>query len=243
MIGVDILRAGGNAVDAAIAIGAALMVVAPHQCGMGSDAFWLIHRGAEPTVAANATGRSAAAASTEAIRAAGQAELSPRSGQAVTVPGAVDGWREVHRRFATMDLQRLLEPAARLAEKGVPVSPYFAARLAAGDELLAARPGSARVFRPQGRTLGFGDRLQQPDLAATLRRVAADPRCFYEGELGEQIAAAVRDEGGWLTAADLAEHVTDLESPLRAPFRGWDIEEMPPNSQGITALVALALFS
>lgn len=147
LVGTDILRAGGNAVDAAIAVGAALMVVAPHQCAMGSDAFWLIHRGVEPTVAVNATGRSAAAASAEAARQGGRTALSPHSGQAVTVPGAVAGWRDVHQRYGTLDLQRLLEPAARLAERGVPVSPYFAARLAVGDELLAGHAESARVFR------------------------------------------------------------------------------------------------
>lgn len=243
LIGVDILRAGGNAVDAAIAVGAALMVVAPHQCAMGSDAFWLIHRGAAPTIAVNATGRSAAAASAESARAGGRTALPPYSGQAVTVPGAVAGWSEVHERFGSVDLPRLLEPAARLSEKGVPVSPYFAARLAHGDELLADRVESARVFRPHGRPMAVGERLQQPDLAATLRRLAADPDCFYQGELGERMAAAVRDEGGWLTAADFADHVTDVDTPLRAPFGGWEIEEMPPNSQGITALIALGLFS
>lgn len=240
--GLDVLRAGGNAVDAAITVGATLMVVAPHQCAMGSDAFWLIHPAGEATVAVNATGRSAAAASAAAVRASG-GTLAPRSGMAVTVPGAVGGWADVHGRFASMELPRLLEPAAGLAQSGVPVSPYLAARLQDADEVLASRGESARVFRPGGRAIGVGERLHQPDLAATLRRVAADPGCFYQGELAERMAAAVVEDGGVLSATDFAEHATDFTTPLQAPFHGWQIEEMPPNSQGITALVALALFS
>lgn len=243
IVALDVLRAGGNAVDAAIAVGAALMVVAPHQCAMGSDAFWLIHRGEEPTVAVNATGRSAAAATAAAVRTAGSGELPPRSGMAVTVPGAVGGWADVHVRFASMELPRLLEPAAALADTGVPVSPYLAARLDDADELLASRRESARVFRPGGRAIAVGERLHQPDLAATLRRVAVDPGCFYQGDLADRMAAAVCDDGGLLSAADFSKHTTDVTVPLRAPFGGWDIEEMPPNSQGITALIALAIFT
>jgi gamma-glutamyltranspeptidase/glutathione hydrolase len=241
LAGLDVLRKGGNAVDAAIAVSATLMVVAPHQGSPGGDAFWLIRPAGGPTVALNATGRSPIAASIEELAAQGHQRIPAYTAYAVTVPGVVDGWFQAHRRYGTVDLPRLLAPAITAAEEGVPITPYLARRFHAADEVLRSRPESARIYRPNGRRVQVGDRLRQPDLGRTLQLLANDPSSLYRGTLAERIADAVRAEGGWLALDDLQRHTSDWLEPVGGRYQSWTIEEIPPSSQGVIALVALAI--
>jgi gamma-glutamyltranspeptidase/glutathione hydrolase len=241
LIGVEVLRAGGNAVDAALAVSAALMVAVPHQCSPGGDAFWLIRPPGGPTLALNASGRSASGASATELTARGQNAMPARGGASVTVPGVADGWKTAAARFATRCLAELFEPAIAAAAGGLPVTPYAARQLAAADALLASRPESSRVFRPAGRPVRVGERLCLPDLSETLAALAEDPRAMYEGGLAERIARTVHDEGGWLTVDDLAAHESVWTSPVSGRFRGWEVDEFPPNSQGWLTLVTLRL--
>ena len=243
LVGIDVLRGGGTRVDAAIAIGAALMVAEPHQCGLGGDAFWLIRASGGTTVALNASGCAPGAARADELLAGGLSAVPPRSAYAVTVPGVVSGWAAAHDRYGRLPLDRLLAPAIATAQTGVPVTPVVAAQFATSLPLLASRAESSRVFLAGGNPPRVGDRLVQPDLARTLAQLATDPAAFYAGGLAEQIAEAIRAEGGWLTADDLARYRCDWTEPAAAPFGDWTVEEMGPNSQGVAALVGLELLS
>ena len=240
-VGLEVLRGGGTAVDAAVAVGAALSVAHPNQCGLGGDAFWLIRpRGAE-TSALNASGRAPAGAAPGDLLDRGLTEIPPRSAFAVTAPGMVAGWRDAHARFGRTEFARLLAPAIEAADRGLAVTPLLARYIRRSEEILRARPEATRIFLPGGRAPAVGHVLRQPDLAGTLRALAHDPGAFYAGAPAEAIAAAIAAEGGWLDAADLAAHTSDWVAPLTLSFGGWDVQEMPPNSQGMTALMGLAL--
>ena len=240
LAGLDVLRDGGNAVDAAIAVGAMLVTTQPHQCGLGGDAFWLVRRDGA-TVALDASGRSAGAASAALLRERGLDAVPERSGLAVTVPGVVDGWRAAHERFGTVELERLVAPARAEAEAGTVVTPILAAELDAEPSLLAQRAETRRVLLPRGRPPAVGERLPLPDLAATLGTLARDPRSLYDGSLAERLCDAVGADGGLLAPDDLAAHRSEWREPLAAPFAGWVVEEMPPGSQGVVALLGLRL--
>jgi gamma-glutamyltranspeptidase/glutathione hydrolase len=236
-IGCDVLKAGGNAVDAAIATSAALMVACPMQCGPGGDAFWLIAEPNGTVHALDASGRASRHADPAVLRAQGHATIPPRSGFAVTAPGAVDGWSTARRRFGSLPLAALLEPAAALAEDGVVVSRHLHAsfqvclgELVAKDALQLWGGRSPQVY----------DRLKQPALAGLLRgigREGADH--LYGGEIAAAIARAVADAGGWLDAADLAAHASDWVAPVQGRFRDLDVFTTPPSTQGFSLLMTL----
>jgi gamma-glutamyltranspeptidase/glutathione hydrolase len=238
VVGVDLLRSGGNAVDAALAVSAALMVSAPHQSGPGGDGWWLVARPGEDPVVLNATGESGSAADATSLLRQGHQAAPRTSAVAVTVPGAIAGWAEVHGRYASRDLRDLLEPAIVAARDGLPVTPYVARQLAAADDLLASRPATDAIYRPGGHCLRPGDRLVLGDLATTLETIARDQRAIYEGRIAELIVEALHSEGGWLTADDLADASATWEDPLAGDFGGWAVWEAPPNSQGITVLIS-----
>jgi gamma-glutamyltranspeptidase/glutathione hydrolase len=241
LAGLDVLREGGNAVDAAIAVSATLMVVAPHQGSPGGDAFWLIRPAGGPTVALNSAGRSPADSNVEELVAQGYKRIPPRTAAAVTVPGVVDGWVQAHSRYGKLDFSQLLVPAISTAKEGIPITPYLARQFHVADEVLRSRPESARIYRPRDRPVKVGDLLKQPDLGNTFRLLASDPSSLYQGALAERIARAVRAEGGWLSIDDLHRHTSDWLDPVAARYQSWTIEEMPPSSQGVIALVALAI--
>lgn len=236
LAGVEVLRSGGTAVDAAVAVGALLGVAQPNQTGIGGDAFWLLRPRGGPTLALNASGRTPAGVDPSAIRS-----IPPRSALAVTVPGTTSAWAAAHERFGRLDYERLLAPAVEAAEDGLPVTPLLARALRGARELLGSRPESARVFCPGGRPPAVGERLRQPDLARTLRALARDPQALYRGELAGRVAAALAAEGSTMTAADLAEHRADWVEPVAHAWRGLQVEEVPPNSQGLAVLLVLAL--
>jgi gamma-glutamyltranspeptidase len=246
------LRAGGNAVDAAIAAAATIAVVYPHMNGIGGDSFWLIHDGARGRLRAlNAAGRAAAAADLATYRARHGAAIPARGGAAaLTVPGTVGGWGEAHRLSrdalgSPLGWAALLEPAIAHARDGVPVSPSQVRTTAAAAALFgAAAPSEVRrtlwpVFHPERLA---APRFVQADLARSLEAIAARGADeLYRGALARRLAAGCAAVGSPLTAADLAEHRAAWEEPLRVRYRGGVAAAAPPPSQGVAALAILAL--
>ncbi|MCQ0970272.1 gamma-glutamyltransferase family protein [Paracoccus sp. TK19116] len=237
--GLSMLAQGGNAIDAAIATAAALTVVEPTGNGLGSDAFCILWDGTQ-LHGLNASGRSPAAWTPD--RFAGLKAMPERGWESVTVPGAISAWVELAERFGTLDLPTLLAPAIRYAEEGFPVSPVIAALWARGASLLKNQPGFAECFMPGGRAPRAGERFRNPDQAETLRQIAETKgRAFYEGALAEKIAAFAAQHDAALTVEDMAEHRADWTGTISTDFDGAELHEIPPNGQGIAALMALGM--
>jgi gamma-glutamyltranspeptidase/glutathione hydrolase len=234
--GVDALRAGGSAVDAAVAANAMLAVVYCNACGLGGDAFALVWEPGDARLHGfNGSGRSPAALSIEAVRAAGHSSMPARGPLPINVPGAVDAWARLLERFGRRSLADAVAPAARTADEGYALTGINVRSIAAG---LPTFDAAARaVFERAG---GAGDTFRQPLLAATLRAIADGGRdAYYGGPIGEEIARAVRAAGGVMTAEDIAGHHGDWVDPISTVYHGWEVATIPPNSQGITALMAL----
>jgi gamma-glutamyltranspeptidase len=240
--GADVLRSGGSAADAAVAMAATLSVVYPHMTGIGGDLFALYYdaRSGE-TAAYNGSGAAAALATVDRYAANGMRAIPERGGpSALTVPGAVEGWFALHERFGRRDIPRLLEPAIRYARDGVPVARSLARSLAEERHLLLEDDGASAVY---GAGLGIGDLLVQPALAKTLERIASDGReYFYRGEGAAAIDAYCRRIDSPLRADDLAAHRGEWTAPLASEFRGFASLTTPPNSQGLALLLAQALY-
>lgn len=235
--GVDVLRRGGNAFDAALAMSAVLPVVKPARSHLGGDAYVLVFSRADARVSAICSGGKAPAAATLA-RYAGA--MPRHGGLAVAVPGLVDAWQEIATRWCTRPLAELLAPAIGYAHDGVPVSRELELVLRASRGLFAKYGGLARMLYPAGEPPRMGATLRQPALAATLGAIAAGGRAaFYEGAIGARVAAAVAEAGGTMTARDLAEHRAGVFEPLSVEYRGFTVHETPPNSQGMILLEEL----
>lgn len=234
--GLDALRAGGTAVDAAIAANAMLAVVYCNACGLGGDAFALVWDPAEQHLHGyNGSGRSPGALTIEAVRAAGHEQMPARGPLPITVPGAVDAWVALLDRFGRRSLADALTPAAHVAEAGYALTGINARSIAASLPMFDA--AARAVFEQAGQA---GSTFRQPLLAATLRSLADGGRdAYYAGPIGAEIARAVQVAGGVLTADDLAAHRGDWVEPISTAYHGWEVATMPPNSQGITALMAL----
>jgi gamma-glutamyltranspeptidase/glutathione hydrolase len=236
----DVLRQGGNAADAAITAVAILSVVEPAMTGIGGDCFCLVAKpGAQPW-GYNGSGRSGAGLTAEKLLAQGIRAISAESIYSVTVPGAIDAWAAVLDQHGTFGLDRALQPAIRYAEQGYPIAPRVAFDWDMNAAKLKADPGAAQHYLPEGRPPAFGDVMKLPALAATLRMIAQKgARAFYEGEIADDIVATVKAKGGFLVADDLASHRGDAVRPISTNYRGLDVVEMPPNGQGLTALILL----
>lgn len=237
--GLDMLRQGGNAVDAALAAAITLTVVEPCSNGVGSDAFALVrdHRG---LTGLNASGRSPAAWTAE--RFAGLARMPALGWDAVTVPGAVSAWVALWRRFGRLPFEALFAPAIRYAEQGFHVGHKTAAGWARARETYTAFPDFQRHFMPTDRAPGAGEVFRNPAVAKTLTRIAeTEGEAFYRGDLAARMAAAAKAQGGALTGADLAAHEAEWVTPLTTPYRGVELAEIPPNGQGLAALIGLGL--
>lgn len=236
--GLQMLREGGNAADAAVTVAAMLNVVEPMSTGIGGDSFALVYLARTGEVAAlNASGRAPAAFTLEEARRRGLTAIPLTGPLPVTVPGTVSGWAALLERFGTRPLADCLAPAIRTAEEGFPVSPLISAGWQRATEKLARDLEAARVYLPAPRP---GQLHRQPDLARTLRAIAeGGAGAFYRGPLAEQIAACVQAQGGYLTTDDLAAHAATWETPLRLTYRGVEVLEAPPNGQGLAALLAL----
>lgn len=235
--GLEMLRQGGNAVDAAIATAAALTIVEPTGNGLGSDAFCILWDGSD-LHGLNASGRAPAAWTPDRF-AGGMAQ---HGWDSVTVPGAVSAWIDLSERFGTLDLATVLAPAIRLAEDGFPVSPVIATLWARGAAVLKEQPGFAETFMPHGRAPAAGERFRNPGAARTLRAIAESRgRAFYDGEIAEEIAAFAKAHGGAMTVEDLAAHENDWCGTINQSFDDLSLHEIPPNGQGIAALMALGM--
>jgi gamma-glutamyltranspeptidase/glutathione hydrolase len=241
--GLDLLKAGGNAIDAAIAANATLQVVYPQLLGLGGDLFILMHSAQDGQLhALNASGRAPAAATIERYRALGHNEMPGYGLHSVTVPGCVDGWEMAAARFGRLGLARALAPAIAYAQDGFPVSVGVHAALTR----MSAAPHTHRSWRdnftPGGRIPAAGSVARSPYLGATLRAIAEQgAAAFYTGAVAERIAAFFAAEGGLITMEDLAAHHGDWVTPLAVPFGGLEVYELPPNTQGVTALQMLGV--
>lgn len=236
----DILKAGGTAADAAIAAVGVMSVVEPHMTGIGGDCFALVSRPGKPIWGYNGSGRAPRAASAEALRAEGLSAIAPDSVHAVTVPGAVEAWETILRTHGRFDLGRVLQPAIRYAREGWPVTPRVAFDWPFDAAALARDPGCARHYLLDGRAPRVGERMASPALAATLEEIAArGAKGFYEGRVAEDIVATLAAKGGRMTLEDLASHRGTVETPVIGDYRGTGVVELPPNGQGITALIIL----
>jgi len=238
--GVDALRAGGTAVDAAVAANVMLAVVYCNSCGLGGDAFALVWDPAESRLHGfNGSGRSPAALTIEAVRAAGHDEMPARGPLPITVPGVVDAWAQLLDRFGRRTLADAVTPAAATADEGYTLTAINARSIA--TSLPAFDHAARAVFERAG---AAGDTFPQPLLAASLRTIAAGGReAYYGGPIGAEIARAVQAAGGVMTADDLAGHRGEWVDPISTTYRDVEVATMPPNSQGITALMALNVLS
>jgi gamma-glutamyltranspeptidase/glutathione hydrolase len=242
--GVAALRAGGSAVDAAIATSAVLNVVYPHMTSVGGDAFWLVYDAGRREVRfLNAAGRAPAAATPAAYRARGQAEIPHRGWLAVASgPGLVAGWAAAHAAFGRRPLAELLAAAVEYARDGFPVTGRLAGWITRTAAVLATDPATAAIFLPGGTAPAPGHRLRMLDLARTLEAIgAAGAAGFYEGEVAAEIARSSRAGGGLLEQTDLAVTRAEWGAPISGAYRGVTLYETPPPTQGFAALVMLGL--
>ncbi len=240
--GVELLRRGGNAIDAAIAAAAALCVVEPMQTGLGGDAFALFWSAAERRlIGLNGSGRAPAAATVEAYRARGLDRVPANGILSATVPGAVHAWDTLSRRHGSLPLAEALAPAIDAAERGFAVTELVAHYWDLLVRFGALRNDAARAaFAPGGRAPRAGERFRNPALGATLRAVAeGGAGAFYSGRIADAIVGTSRDEDGLFAAADLAGHTSNLVTPISTTYRGVTVAELPPNGQGLAALLAL----
>ena len=236
--GLRMLADGGSAVDAAIATAIALTVVEPVSNGIGSDAFAIVWDGSQ-LHGLNASGRSPAGWTPEYF---GDNAVPALGWNSVTVPGAVSAWVELHAKFGKLPFERLFEPAIRYGRTGFLVSPTIAAQWAAQVPLFGSQPGFAEAFTLDGRAPKPGELVTFPDHAATLEMIAAtNGEAFYRGELAAKLEAHSTANGGVMRAADLAAHQADWVGTIGGSYRGYTLHEIPPNGQGIVALIALGI--
>ncbi|RIK32758.1 MAG: gamma-glutamyltransferase [Chloroflexi bacterium] len=254
--GLEILKAGGNAADAAVATAAMLNVVEPLSTGVGGDMFALYWDTSSKRVTAlNGSGRAAAAASIEEVRRLGYSRMPTFTGHAVSIPGAVAGWSDLLDRHGRMALADVLQPAIWTAENGYPVSEIIANSWPTQVNKLLRTPGwqsgdldngpeqpSGHELLIDGRAPRAGEIMRISTLGETLRGIAAEgKRFFYHGDFARKLSAHVQRYGGWITPADLAAHESTWDTPITANYRGYTLYECPPNGQGLAAIIAVNL--
>jgi gamma-glutamyltranspeptidase/glutathione hydrolase len=239
--GLRILLQGGNAIDAAVATAATLNVIEPMMTGVGGDMFTIVHLAQTgELLGLNGSGRAPAGATVDAFAARGIRAVPGDGILSVTVPGAVDGWDQLLRRAGTMTFAQVLEPAIEYAEDGFPVSEIIAGQWADSGAKLLGDPDSARTWLVDGRSPRPGAVFTNPGLARSLRLLARDGRdAFYQGEIAHAIVAKSRALGGLLTLEDLAAHTSTWVEPIHTSYRGYEVYELPPNTQGVAALEML----
>lgn len=244
-VGLAVLHEGGSAVDAAVATAAALTVVEPTSNGLGGDAFALVWDGGA-LHGYNGSGRAPQALTRDAVCAAGHTEIPLAGWGSVTVPGQVRAWADLHARFGRLSWERLLEPAADLATQGTPVpevvAHFWQRGLAAADLTRPEQSAFRTTFAPEGRAPRVGERVRLPGHARTLRRLAlAGAEDFYTGEIAGAIAGFSARTGGFISAGDLAAHTGEWVEPVSIAYGRHRVAEIPPNGQGIAALMALGI--
>jgi gamma-glutamyltranspeptidase/glutathione hydrolase len=245
--GLRMLLKGGNAVDAAIAAAATIVLVEPVSCGMGGDCFAILWDGQE-LHGLNSSGVAPAAWNVEYFKRKygtnekGLATMPLRGWDTVTVPGVVAGWAALHERHGKLPFESLFEPAIEIAERGFVVPPVVHRKWVAAAAELKDQPGFAEAFMPEGRAPHIGELFSLPDAARTLRLIAESKgRAFYEGELADKIVAFSKACGAAMTLEDLRGYKPEWVTPISKEYRGYSLHEIPPNGQGIAALMALGI--
>ena len=243
LAGIEVLRGGGNAVDAAIATAAVLGVLEPMSIGIGGDAFALMYHARTRKLAAlDASGRSPYAAEPDYFARRGMKKMPETGIHSVTVPGAVDGWAAMLERYGTWPLSELLAPAIECAENGFPVGALTSEHWHKSEGKLAKNPAAVATYLKGGRAPQTGELFPQPDLARTLKQIAAEgPEVFYRGDIAKKIVRSSEALGGLLSLKDFADHRSDWVEPATANYRAYDVFELPPATQGIVALSMLKL--
>ncbi len=244
-VALQVMRDGGNAMDAAIAASAVLSVVETYSSGIGGDCFILYHEAATDKLhALNGSGRAPAAATAETIRARGFDRMPEQGILSVTVPGAIDAWCEASQKFGKLDFSTLLQPAIHYAEQGYAVSPVIALNWKNTEALLAQTPEASNAYLVDGKAPPAGTVHRQPDLARSLRRIASHGRdTFYQGEIAAEMVRYSDSCNGLLSLDDFANHTSEWVQPISTHYRGYDVFEIPPNGQGITTLMTLNILA
>jgi gamma-glutamyltranspeptidase/glutathione hydrolase len=241
MAGVDVLKAGGNAIDAALAANAMLSLVEPMSCGPGGDLFAILWSEKEQKLfGLNASGRAPYDWNLKQALDLGLKEIPAYSPLSWSVPGCVSGWAALHGRFGKLPLARLLEPVVEQARAGFPVSPIVAQGWLSSRS--ADRPGLKATYLPDGQPMHYGKIFRNPDLARLFEILIREgPQAFYEGEPAERIVKFSQAQGGRFSRRDFRDHKANWVEPVSASYRGYDVWEIPPNGQGIATLQILNL--
>ena len=240
-VGLQILKDGGNAIDAAIAVNAMLGLVEPTGCGIGGDLFAIVwDADSESLHGLNASGRSPKSLDLEYFRKQGLKKIPAYGPIPVSVPGAVDGWFELHKAFGSKAMEDILGPAIDYAENGFPVTELIAYYLQGSSRRFKTYPNFEKTYMPGGDALEKGDVFKNPYLANTYRALAEKGRdAFYKGPIARTITDFIQAQGGFLSYEDLASHQSEWVQPLSCNYRGYDVWELPPNGQGTAALQIL----
>ncbi|MEM0995133.1 MAG: gamma-glutamyltransferase, partial [Bacteroidota bacterium] len=237
----DILKKGGSAIDAAIAANAVLGLVEPTGNGIGGDLYAIVwDNESKQLYGLNASGRSPQDLSLAYFKENGMTQIPYLGALSVSVPGAVDGWFELHQKFGQLPMKTILQPAIDYAENGFPVSELIAFYMERGASNLAKYKNFKETYMPNGSTPKKGEIFKNPNLANTLRTIANEGRdAFYKGEIAAAMVKYMKEQGGFLSMKDLAEHTSTWVDPVSTNYRGYDVWELPPNGQGIAALQML----
>jgi len=239
--GVEVLKRGGSAVDAAIAVNACLGLMEPTANGLGGDLFAMVwDPRAKKLAGLNASGRAPLALTIDKVPAEKDGTIPLYSPYSWTVPGCADGWFELHKRYGRLPMKELLAPAIRYAEEGFPLSPVIASDWERSVKVFAGKPGFKEVFMPDGRAPREGERFKNPALAKTLRLLAERGRdAYYRGPIAEALVRYSKAQGGFFSLEDFAQHHSTWDEPISTEYRGYRVWELPPNSQGLAALEML----
>jgi len=240
-VALDILKAGGNAIDAAIAANALLGLVEPTGNGVGGDLFAIVWDAeTKQLYGLNASGRSPRSLTLEYFKEKGYDKIPAYGPLPVSVPGCVDGWFELHERFGTMGMDQILKPAISYAREGFPLTELIAYYWAGNARSLSRFPNVEEVYMPGGKAPAKGDIFKNPYLANTLEKLAQGGRdAFYKGDIAKTIDSFIKEQGGFLSYEDMASHSSEWVEPVSSNYRGYDVWELPPNGQGIAALQIL----
>ncbi|RJP21377.1 MAG: gamma-glutamyltransferase [Candidatus Abyssobacteria bacterium SURF_5] len=244
-VGISVLEKGGNCVDAAVAVAAALNVVDMANTGIGGDAFALVYFKKEgKVVGLNASGRSPFAATIEEYRKRGHAAVPERGPLSITTPGALSGWAMLHERYGVLPFGSLLQPAIDLARNGFEINAAIAIFIGISSGVICGYPTTEEIYlKPFGGMPGPGERMVQENLAKSLEQVAKEGvDSFYKGPLGRRISEFVRQSGGVLSERDFVEHRPNWVEPISTTYRGYEVVTIPPNSQGLALLQMLNIF-
>lgn len=244
-VGLDILKKGGNAIDAAIAANAALGLMEPTGCGIGGDLFAIVWDGkTKQLYGLNASGRSPKSLTLKYFEKEGMEKIPSYGPLPVSVPGAVDGWFELHKKFGSMPMTDILAPSIAYAENGFPLTELIAwyINLTVPRFMAAGYPNIEDNYMRDGRIPQEGEIFKNPYLANTYRKIAEGGRdAYYKGDIAKTIANFIQKQGGFLSEDDLASHQSEWVTPVSINYRGYDVWELPPNGQGIAALQMLTI--